>query len=81
MVQSRQTENVATRCKNTSQDNFCSPFDMALGVKVLGLLKIISVQSLFIQSLCIFTVPTFRGTKKPSFYLSLLIFLQKGQKN
>ena len=52
--------------------------DMALGVWVEDK---VSMHGFFTQNLCIFTVSTFRGSKKGSFYLSLLIFLQKGQKN
>ena len=57
-----------------------SKYDMALWVRVLGLEDKVSVHELFTQIFCIFTVLTFRGSKKGTFYLSLLIFLQKGQK-
>ena len=69
-------------CYKAFDQKFCpSKYDMALGVWVLGLEDKVSMHGFFTQNLCIFTVSTFRGSKKGSFYLSLLIFLQKGQKN
>ena len=53
----------------------------ALGERVLGLEDWINIHVFFTQTLCIYTEPTFRGSKKGSLCFSLKIFLQKGQKN
>ena len=50
-----------------------SRYNMALGVKALGLEEKVSMHS----SLLMITVSTFKWSKKGSFCLSLLIFLQK----
>ena len=55
--------------------------NVALGARVAGQEDRVSIHGFFTQTLCIYPVPTLRWSKIGPLYLSLLIFLQKQQKN
>ena len=61
--------------------NFSLSCYMAQGVRVLVQEDKLAMHGFFSQTLCIYILSTLRGSRKVSFTLSFLIFLQKRQKN